>query len=795
MTVRLSSLIFMCTALLLLWASPPRRRRRRVGRRRTEEERLRAWGDSLRKNPHTHPHEWEEFNTAWNDFNVRKARREIRPVLRRRPQLIHSKHGRRLRRGRRLKSVLWVALVATIGVLLSGIVAGMAGIQPFSTYTDSYLPFTKAQAPAPHPAVAVVVATDTPAPTATVTSIPPSPTTTPFVAKTIPLPTVTPVLTSTSVPPTTTPPTLPATSPPTPSVAPVPTLTPVPPTTTPTPNKHLRLETESKIKGYWSDGTADIELKMSLMNQGRLQFEDRQAIIVSCSVKGDSSDSCSTDTEISLSDGFAPAATSVTLRAPMGLVTLEIDYGGDATSIVQLNVPERILGVTRDTWECYSDRDTSTNPEEFQGCYGWYSATVEKWRTGSTVRVWATGNEGYIRAFKETLDEQFAPVLNLTFEWADSEFDADLVAVVGVSRSEEYGDRWSERCLHAWGCGGVNDVRNGEVREGDLVVFHLEKHDRFLGDYPNLKKVLNGVFIHEGLHALAPTGHADPRKVVLSSMYTAGYFTYIDKAILSLNSHPLVKPDMTMQEVESLIVFHDELLDNPQKKLDSYDVLEHTLAALQRVDTARMKVKGGWTGGTCDKRFGKREWATLEIGNFKYPDIPRLALLTDGHERFVIFHSDEAKAIDGDGWRHYWQRDGGDWKELTRNELWDSTSWWIENSKMHQAISDLLWYYDADDIKISDRTDGIITLSAEYNPSETSTFGKKDESRTFTLAIDENTYKVLRYEWIHSNHEWDYCHTYTEIGQDIQYGVDIEVPDADILGSEFAVPTATNWAR
>ena len=44
MTVRLSSLIFMCTALLLLWASPPRRRRRRVGRRRTEEERLRAWG-------------------------------------------------------------------------------------------------------------------------------------------------------------------------------------------------------------------------------------------------------------------------------------------------------------------------------------------------------------------------------------------------------------------------------------------------------------------------------------------------------------------------------------------------------------------------------------------------------------------------------------------------------------------------------------------------------------------------------------------------------------------------------
>lgn len=97
----------------------------------------------------------------------------------------------------------------------------------------------------------------------------------------------------------------------------------------------------------------------------------------------------------------------------------------------------------------------------------------------------------------------------------------------------------------------------------------------------------------------------------------------------------------------------------PTAELNSYDLLERTLTALQRVNTARMKVRGGWSGGSCDQNFGKHEWATLEIGNFKRPDTPRLALLTDGHERFFIFHSDEAQAVDGDGWQHYWQRDGG----------------------------------------------------------------------------------------------------------------------------------------
>ena len=166
-------LLLFLVAFASLWAMPPGRRRGRGGRRRTEEERLRAWRDRLRNNPGTTHHDWEEFNSAWNDFQVRKARRQIRPHLRRRPELIHSKRRRSSPRPQEVVlpsrglPVVQIAFGIMVGMLLIVVVAGAAGVQPFSTYTGRFLPFTRAQEPAPHPALGVGVATDTPAPTAT----------------------------------------------------------------------------------------------------------------------------------------------------------------------------------------------------------------------------------------------------------------------------------------------------------------------------------------------------------------------------------------------------------------------------------------------------------------------------------------------------------------------------------------------------------------------------------------------------------------------------------------------------
>ena len=546
------------------------------------------------------------------------------------------------------------------------------------------------------------------------------------------------------------------------------------------------MDADATIDGYWSDGTANVGLNISLRNEGSHPVESSLIISVSCSLAEGTSSVCIDNTEVSLPDGFAPGIASLVLRVPVGVAKFYIDYGDGESLAVEVDVPERILGVDRDTWECYGDRSVSNNIEGFNGCYGWYKPTVEKWRSGSTVHVWATGNDNYIRAFRETLDEQLAPVLNLTFEWVEDENDADYVAILGVSESDARPDRWAN-CPHAWGCGGPIDVRRGEVRKADLIVYHLEKHDTFLDDYSNLKRVLNGVFLHEALHGLAPTGHADRSSVVLSIMQSAGYLTYIDKAILSLNSHPLVEPGMTMSEVEPLIVFRDELLDPPQEDIDSYDLIERTLAALQRVDSVRMKVRGGSSGGRCDSRFGKREWATLEIAGFEHPDDPDLARLQDGNDEFLIFHSNEASAANGDGWRH-WQNTPRGWNLITREELWDSTAWWVRNSKLHDALTELLWYYDASTIEVIGHSDGVITLSAKYNPTETSVWGLENDELTFTMVIDENTYEVRHFEWLYHHGSWNYCQNYREEGKDIEYGVEIDIPEAVAERLEYALP-------
>lgn len=559
------------------------------------------------------------------------------------------------------------------------------------------------------------------------------------------------------------------------------------PTATPMPDELLILDAAATVEGYWSDGTANLGLKLTLRNEGNLAQVGSQSIEVTCTLGDNAIEGCSAATEISLPDGFGPVATDLTLRVPTGLLKIDIDYGGDARHFLSVNVPERILGVDRNTWECYSDRSVANNAEGDHGCYGWYEPTVEKWRSGSTVRVWATGNDNYIRAFRETLDEQLSEVLNLTFEWVENERDADYVAILGVSKSDARPDRWAN-CAHAWGCGGPIDVRGGEVRQADMILYHLDYHDRFLNDYAKLKRLLNGIFIHEALHGLAPTGHADRSGVALSVMRSAGYLTSIDKAILSLNSHPLVEPGMAMSQVEPLIVFKDELLDPPKEPEPTpYDLMDRTLATLQKVDTVRMKIRGGWSGGRCDRRFGKRQWATLEIAGFDAPDDPRLAHLQDDNDRFFIFHSDEAAAARGDGWQH-WQESRGVWKLISREELWDSTAWWVRNSKLHSTISELLQHYDQDDIELVEQSDGWMTLSAEYNPSEIGFFELKDEQLTFTAVIDEDSYEVQRFHWTHHNREWDYCHTYTEEGIDLEYGVEIEIPEAVVEGSKYALP-------
>ena len=390
--------------------------------------------------------------------------------------------------------------------------------------------------------------TATPTPTA-----PTEPTTSPTGA---PTPTATPTQTPTQTP-TSTPTPAPAATPtpsPTPTATPEPLVTTASPTPTPAPPPYVNLvlDVDATVSGYWSDGTANVEITTSLRNVGNLQFKDVQQVDVTCTQEGRAVNGCVGELSVLLTDGFGPATETLTLRVPMGQVSLEFDYGGDETHALMVDVSERILGVEQDVWECFRDRGESGESSLDFPCSGWYTETIVKWDQDKPVKVWANPdvNPKYILILEQVL-EVVSPILNLEFQWVAGEAEADFVAHVGVDRSNA--DDIGIHCVEGGGC-GLKTVKDGVAYRGRLAVWGLGAED---DDY------VYGATLHEALHSLVPIGHRqrDATSIMsYNSVVDERVIHRMDEALLRLHSHPLVEPGMTMAAASSLLLFARDVL-------------------------------------------------------------------------------------------------------------------------------------------------------------------------------------------------------------------------------------------
>ena len=400
---------------------------------------------------------------------------------------------------------------------------------------------------------------------------------------------------------------------PTPTSTPTPMTTPTPtPTSTPTPvpSVSLALNASTTVVGYWSDGTADVEVAVSLRNEGDLRFDGAQTIALTCIGDGDASDGCRQETSLSLEDGFSSASAQFVLRLPMGETPLEFDYGGDDLLTLEVDVPQRILGVERGVWECYSHRPPEPIANAFQddadGCSGWATETVEKWLSDVPVKVWATGDDRYIEVLEEMIGE-LSPVLDLEFQWVDAEAKADLKAFVGIPRSAraEYGfDVGYDYYVDYAGFGGSR-ARNGEALSGQVVVWLRDSDEWAARDRNRVKHTM----MHELLHAMGPIGHSTRIGSIMSYSSDMKKLSPMDESLIRLNSHRLVQPGMTMAEVEDLIVFREDLLDAPPPpEPDTHEMVWHATVALWEAGSARFKIRGGWpervNGGVIMDRVG-----------------------------------------------------------------------------------------------------------------------------------------------------------------------------------------------
>ena len=380
------------------------------------------------------------------------------------------------------------------------------------------------------------------------------------------------------------------------------------------------------VVGYWSDGTADFKGTVTLTDENGGQSVEAQPVEVTCAQDdGTRPELCHWRADL-LGDGLATDSMDFRLRVPMGRVTLIFTYGGVNSTLetqeLQVYVPERIVGIKREVWDCYVDRTLDPTDEnalgnlDFYGCSGWKSGTeVHKLKATRSVVLWATGDDRYINILRESIDE-LSPILNHDVKWTGQETQATFKAYVGIPREE-----WADYALtgitpgllEAGGYARRDIEASGEVIPKEIVVWHTERE--WVGATPATAK---HIIIHELLHALTGVKHVSTR-----TASTMGYdselpkLSPMDEALFGLNSHPLVRPGMSLSQVGDLVIYEEDLLDDPPGELDAIDMVWR--AATQLVDSGavRFHLRGGWVGN-CNQPFGTADNpAVFDHGDFR----------------------------------------------------------------------------------------------------------------------------------------------------------------------------------
>ena len=573
-------------------------------------------------------------------------------------------------------------------------------------------------------------------------------------------------------------------------------------THTPIPVVSLTLDASTSLVGHWSDGTADVEVTVTLRNGGTLPLDGARDITATCVSEDNERRDCREYLTLSMPDGFAPASDRFTLRLPMGATTLNVNYGESEPLTLEIDVPERILGIDRDLWDCYADRPpggVQVDGEVFAGCGGWGVPTVEKWLNDVPVKVWATGHPDYI-AVLETVLTELTPLLNLEFEWVDAEEDADFKAFVGVDRARaaEFEFDSDPTLVHVWGFASAT-VNRGEATSGYMVVWHTD-----LTGLPSRIDAIRAVTIHEALHALGPIGHRVPlghksRPLSFMEVSKPGVLSPREQQLLEFNSHPLVRPGMSMDDVRELVVLTEEILDYSLVETeaapdDPLDLVRRAYVELERAGSASFRLSGGWTGdGGCNHQtFGARGGPmVMSVGDFSltgdWPDLDPALVHLDFHtSRFLI------RRDDGE-WLHWWLAPEGTWEMVYREAVVTASSYWLRNDKLLTTLRSVLWDGSSEDVSVEETADGNLRLQVTLDHSYVYMWEWQpiDKSLDFTLIVDPETFAVAGYTWelhrdpsVHSGP----CLTYQEVATNGRLGVDMD----RLIGQPEVVLDATS---
>lgn len=516
------------------------------------------------------------------------------------------------------------------------------------------------------------------------------------------------------------------------------------------------MDPEAAVTGYWSDGSANVEVKAYLRNEGDLRMDRPVEIAVTCHHNGESIGGCGQRTSVSLPDGYGPARDAFTLRVPPGKLSLEFVYGEDGGTTVDVDVPARIVGVDRDVWECFSDTADrlGQTPLELTGCAAWSSAEfpIQKWDQNSSVKVWASGPESYIEVFKNVLDE-LGPVLGLVFEWVSTQGEAEFVADIGYTL--EQGSYYAHP--HEAGAATVSVSDTGEITSSKISIRDRWGESTFHDLSESSQKFLVGVITHESIHTLTSMNHrTEPDSIMNNESLRRQKMSPMDERLLQLHGHQLVKPGMAMSEIEALIVFNDELID-PQidAQLYKWKLVTNAYHVLRQAEAATFRIKSS----ECNEKLGWADYTVFDLESETFAWVG----LDDGSDRFYVY--------EGQGGTHeYWRQARGGWSKVSSQLYGDATPGWISHlSDPHSMIENVLRYADWAEVRFVIGPDGLARLEFELDHFRT-------ERLQIAIVLDPETGVISQYsmDWKWRGGE---CEIYRVEADNGQYHSTFEFPD------------------
>ena len=532
----------------------------------------------------------------------------------------------------------------------------------------------------------------------------------------------------------------------------------------------LVLDAFATIAGYWSDGTVNVDVTLSLKNDGALPMDQAVEVTVTCWSNSEPLHDCSEPMRLPLADGFGPGIGVFSLRVPSGGLVVSFKYGQSAeeeTLLLDVDIPERILGVDREVWQCFRETPDPNGwtPAEIAGCAGWYTDTytdrINKWDQASPIKAWISGEEGFSAAFKKVMAE-LGELLRLEFEWVSAEAEADFVADIGyILEGRSYRAHPNEAAYSTIG----THHESGELTGGRVGVKDTWRGKAFHELPERRQKFLESIFTHELIHSLSSMGHrTEPDSIMNNDSLRRMTLNLMDRRLLELQGHPLIKPGMAMAEIETLVVFNDELMD-PQTDADllKWKLVSKAYSALSQAQSLSFRVRSSQPG--CNGSFGWADYRLfdLEGRSFAWQSID------DGEVGFYVYGGRRSS-------REIWRTAQGRWSQTSNLEYEGATSGWRGNlSDPHSMIEAILKYANWTEAMLLDGQDGLITLRFDLE-------GMPEGLSAAEITIDPENGVISRYS-MDREYEGDACDSYTVEAKEGHYHDLFQFPDAVRNGS------------